>query len=182
MNRLIAFLYLWLFALNGIALDLPDHLKSAENLYRTAGGYGCHLCHGLYGHGANQAGGYIRGANQEILKTALIEQPTMKLLNNVLSDKDMELIANYLIYLGEIPIVSLTVDNMAIGIEVDERRDSEKALQLVLFNAGFSEVTLDLSALGLNTLTIAAQATESLIWSPNSQSEIFDPQVINILP
>ncbi|RKF20090.1 cytochrome c [Alginatibacterium sediminis] len=139
--------------------------QTAEQLYSTAGGYGCSACHGKYANGAGNVGGNIRGASFEQLQIAFEQQPTMQLLGKSLSDiQKMKLIA-YLDELSNSELLEWTIDLEPESNELE--LTTSKPAQLVIFNALLEPVVVDLSPLGgPNSLEIAAYSSHDWQWLP----------------
>ena len=152
------------------AQPLSPELLEGETLYRNAGGYGCQVCHGLYAHGGNQAGGNIRGATELQLIEALSKQPDMQLLTQVLSKSDIHFIANYLEFLGDTPMVELHFKGEEWQVR-EEKYQPGDLVQLVIFNESFTQQILDLSAIELGEIPVGAMETTGILWT--RQEECF---------
>jgi len=162
MTRLIYLLLLAGFSLSGLALADVDNTYGKE-LFLTAGGYGCQVCHGQVAHGGGQAGGYIRGANVDSMIKSLAEVPVMKPLATVLQPEDLEALAEYLKYLGTLPLVTIIYSNDQWNAVHESLIPGTKA-QIVIHNDSFEDQTIDLRTIGLGQLTIAPLATEERTW------------------
>lgn len=147
-----------------------DAIAAGRELYLKAGGYGCHVCHGLVAHGAGQAGGNIRGASLEAFELSLQENAPMQPLATVLDETQRGSIVTYLESLALVPLLhfnfeaeqwSLTAEPFSIGQAVD----------IVAYNASFSEQILPLSHLGLEDLHIAPLDTVTLRWQANADTD-----------
>lgn len=149
----------------------PDLLKG-ETLYRNAGGYGCQVCHGLYAHGGNQAGGNIRGATELKLIEALSIQPTMQLLTQELSQVEIHSIANYLRFLGNTPMVELHFKDEKWQVR-EEIYQPGDPVQLVIFNESFTQQILDLSAIELGKIPVGAMETTGVMWTQQEKCPFF---------
>lgn len=145
-----------------LALDSAE-FKQAQNLFRTVGGYGCTACHGLFAQGGGNVGGNIRDHSLSQINYALQNEPTMKLLNNALSDGDKYALAGYLKALGKLELIEWTIDGEVSYTKVEIDKESDN--QLVIFNKTFDSIDLSLMPVGNNhTLSIEPYATESYTW------------------
>lgn len=124
-----------------------------EQLYRTAGGYGCAVCHGIVAEGANQAGGYIRGANIEMLNASLQEVKPMQPLAGVLNNSDRVELADYLLSLENRPIVEMDYDGLNWSIKA-QMLDEHNEADLIIRNHDFQEVTIEIPELGLAPISL----------------------------
>jgi len=134
-----------------------------RDLYLTAGGYGCSICHGPVANGGGQAGGPIRGKNREALDKALKEQPTMQLLVDALSEDNIADLSRYLELLAQIPLVELVYNDMGWTI-TQEPVTRGQTVQIVVFNDSFVDLALDLPALGFAPTTVTPLDTLVLEW------------------
>jgi hypothetical protein len=143
---------------------LADML-SPEQLFNTAGGYGCIACHGKYAHGGNYVGGNIRDSTREKLDIALETQPTMLLLAEVLDENKRNALMDHLASLSKMQLLE-----WRIGESTETKIVKAKAshsVQLVLFNGTFDTLSLDLSALGAEkNYLIDAYDTQAVTWTP----------------
>ncbi|MDO7674972.1 MAG: hypothetical protein MUQ43_11145 [Reinekea forsetii] len=149
--------------------DPAAALAAGQELYLSAGGYGCLVCHGQVAHGAGQVGGMIRGATLAQFQTSLEQVPVMALLAPSLSMTDRLNIVEYLNYLGDLPLVSLTYRDGHWQAQTQVLQVGQWA-QLVLYNDSFETQSLDLAALGLATLAVPPLATLDRLWRPTSAS------------
>jgi len=134
-----------------------------RDLYLTAGGYGCGVCHGPVANGGGQAGGPIRGATREALDKALKEQPTMKLLVDELSQDNIADLSRYLELLAQIPLVELVYNDLGWAI-TQEPVTRGQTVQMVVSNDSFGDLALDLQAFGFAPATITPLNTLVLEW------------------
>lgn len=146
-----------------LAWDDPT-FKVAEKLFRTAGGYGCVVCHGQFAQGGGNAGGNIRDHSLSQIDYALQNEATMQLLDKALSPDDKMLLAGYLKTLGQFRLVEWTIEGEPSYSKVSLER--EVASQLVIFNKTFEPLELSLEAIrsGVN-LSVEPYATESFKWT-----------------
>lgn len=155
-------LLIWLGATIA-TLAMAQAPGSGRDLYLTAGGYGCGVCHGPVANGNGQAGGAIRGATREAFDKALAEQPTMQLLGNALSLDNIADLSRYLVSLGQIPLVELVYTDMGWRI-TQEPVAKGQTVQMVVFNDSFDDLALDLQAFGFAPATISPMDTLVLEW------------------
>ncbi|EKO3963992.1 hypothetical protein EI372_04755 [Vibrio fluvialis] len=147
---------------SALALDSAE-FQQAQDLFRTVGGYGCTACHGLYAQGGGNVGGNIRDHSLSQINYALKNEPTMKLLNNALSDGDKYALAGYLKTLGKLELIEWMIDGEASYTQVII--DKESYNQMVIFNKTFDSIDLSLMPIGdSHTLSIEPYATESYTW------------------
>jgi cytochrome c553 len=138
--------------------------QEGETIFRTAGGYGCSTCHGMYAHGGGNVGGNIRGKTLEQLNTRLDNEPTMQLLSSVLSPDDRRLLAHYLAELNKYQLIEWVLEESA-GNTIG-KLESDKPVQLVIFNKLLTPVSLDLSATGQQSpVTIKPYQTRAFNWT-----------------
>jgi cytochrome c553 len=144
----------------------PSSFKAGEHLFRTAGGYGCSACHGLFANGAGNVGGNIRGKTLEDINHSLATEPTMMLLANALSNGDKENLALYLQTLGKIHLVEWTIEDKPLNFNVSIEPD--KPTQLVLFNKTFEGIDLNLpKSITEQSIQLSPYKTKALEWTPD---------------
>jgi hypothetical protein len=135
-----------------------------EQIYNTAGGYGCSACHGKYAHGGGFAGGNIRGATREQLDNALETESTMLLLAEVLDENKRNALVDYLATLSEMQLLEWRIGESATTVA---NVKAGQRIQLVLFNSTFETLSLDLSAINsLKNYQIEAYDTKAITWIP----------------
>ncbi len=140
--------------------------EAGEQLFRTAGGYGCSACHGLFANGGGNIGGNIRGKTLEDINNSLTNEPTMQLLASSLSDNDKENLAFYLKTLGQINLVEWTIEENPMNTTVSVMPD--EPAQLVIFNKTFETIDLNLpESIFEHSLQLAPYETKALEWQPN---------------
>lgn len=138
-----------------------------EQLFRTAGGYGCSTCHGMFAQGGGNIGGNIRGKTLEDLNVRLDNEPTMKLLSNALTTDDRRVLAYYLEALGRLPLVEWTIDDKATDVEISINQGTLS--QLVIFNKRLEPVSLSIAPIsGAKDITINPYETKAYEWKPES--------------
>lgn len=138
--------------------------NAAEQLYQTAGGYGCVACHGQFAQGGGNVGGNIRNHSPQQINTALQKQPLMQLLDKALSTEERMQLASYLKTVGEYQLIEWTIESDTSYQKVSFEKDGPK--QLVIFNKTFEPMELALESITSGaTLTIQPYATESYRWT-----------------
>ena len=152
----------WLSCLVG-SLAFAEDPNAGRALYQIAGGYGCGVCHGPVANGGGQAGGSIRGASREQFDKALAEQPTMIPLVNALDAQDLSDLSSYLMLLADIPLVELTFDGVS-WTTTQMPVNQDQVVQFVLFNDGFSDLSVDLAGFGLDAVNVAPMDTTVVEW------------------
>lgn len=146
-----------------LAWDDTDFAK-AEKLFRTAGGYGCVACHGLYAQGGGNIGGNIRDHSLSQINGALKNEPTMQLLGKALSSEDKRLLAGYLQALGELRLVEWTIDSESSYQKVSVGKGVTS--QLVVLNKTFEPLTLSLESIRSGvSISVEPYATEAIKWT-----------------
>ena len=153
---------IWLAATTG-ALALAEMPDPGRDLYLTAGGYGCAVCHGPVANGSGQAGGPIRGATREAFEKALVEQPAMQLLVSVLSPGNIADLSRYLGSLAQIPLLELVYADSGWRV-TQEAVTSGQTVQLVVVNDSFIDLSLSLPDFGFASITIAPLDTQVFEW------------------
>ena len=153
---------LWFAAIMGNWV-IAETTSPGRELYLTAGGYGCAVCHGPVANGGGQAGGAIRGATREALEKALAEQPTMQLLVNVLGQDDISEISRYLESLAQVPLIELVYSDQGWAIK-QEIVAKGQTVQMVAFNNSFTDLELNLADFGFAPTSIAPLDTLVLEW------------------
>jgi len=145
------------------ALAIAEASDPGRELYLTAGGYGCGVCHGPVANGGGQAGGSIRGASRAAFDKALAEQPTMRLLVNALSQNDIAELSRYLVSLDKIPLVELEYSDL--GWRITQQPIAKgQVVQLVVSNHSFADLVLNLQSFGFAATTITPLDTRVLEW------------------
>ncbi|WP_165313970.1 c-type cytochrome [Vibrio ziniensis] len=142
------------------------NINAGEQLFRTAGGYGCIACHGLYANGAGNVGGNIRGKTLDDINHSLANEPTMQLLSSALSNMDRLNLAVYLEALGKISLVEWTIEDKATSSTITI--ESDTPAQLVIFNKLFEPVELTLPQLTPEqTVQLNPYETKAVDWIPS---------------
>ncbi len=144
--------------------DSPSNFEDGEHLFRTAGGYGCSTCHGMYAQGGGNVGGNIRGKSLEDINKVLDNEPTMTLLSEVLNSHKRQLLGNYLTALGEIPLVEWIIEDKPSQKIVSI--DNGQVSQLVILNKLFEPVDLSISPVNSTSLQISPYETQAFQWTP----------------
>ena len=144
-------------------LAMAETPSPGRDLYLTAGGYGCSVCHGPVANGGGQAGGPIRGATREALDKALAEQPTMQKLGNALSLDNIADLSRYLESLAQVPLVELVYSDLGWTI-TQESVAKGQTVQIVVFNNSFGDLALNLQPFGFAPTTITPLDTLVLVW------------------
>lgn len=154
------------YALFGLGLALWSTGAGSQELpfslpYLQAGGFGCHACHGVYADGGLQVGGNIRGASLVEFERSLHEQPTMRALAAALDADTKVSIVEYLQQLGDLPLLRLH-----LGQEHWQQEPvvAGQWMQILAYNTDLEPVVLDLSDLGLGSVTLRPRAEHSLVW------------------
>lgn len=151
------------------SLAIAEIQVKGRQLYLTAGGYGCVVCHGPVANGAGQVGGNIRGASLEKLNTALAGQPTMQLLTTELGDDDIRELAAYLQSLETIPLIELEYNDPVWNIK-QSPVTAGQWIQLVIFNNSFSDLVVNFEAFNLKVQPIQPLDTIVLKWQSKAGS------------
>lgn len=152
-------------------IPVPDSsdFEKGQHLFRTAGGYGCSTCHGLFAQGGGNAGGNIRGKGLDALNLILEKEPTMKLLGPTLTAEDRRLLSVYVSELGALNLIEWTVEKEEIlqsGV-VAANIDN----QLVILNKTFEPVELNLlGVVNHNPVSINPYETKAFQWIPDGKS------------
>lgn len=152
----------WLSCLVG-SLAFAEDPSAGRALYEIAGGYGCGVCHGPVANGGGQAGGPIRGASRELFDKALAEQPTMIPLVNALDEQALSDLSSYLMLLADMPLVELTYNGLS-WTTTQMPINQDQVVQFVLFNDGFSDLSVDMTGFGLDVITVAPMDTTVVEW------------------
>jgi len=140
---------------------------AGEELFRTAGGYGCSTCHGMFAQGGGNVGGNIRGTTLEDINTRLNNEPTMQLLADALSTEQRELLAFYLGEMGKLQLVEWIIEDKPT--EATITIEAEKPSQLVIFNKRFEPVSLTLLSVNpQEKVQINPYETKAYEWKPES--------------
>jgi cytochrome c553 len=155
-----------------LALNAQADTETGKQLYLESGGYGCAVCHGVVAEGGGQAGGYIRGASLEALDMSLLSNDPMKPLAPTLTPEDRQNIVDYLQALKEKTLVTVRFENNEwtghyefANLESTGNPLAGTAGDLVLYNATFEQVTVDLTSLGGERITLDALATVHWQWT-----------------
>ena len=137
--------------------------SSPEQIYNTAGGYGCSTCHGKYAHGGGFVGGNIRGATRDQLDNALETEPTMLLLAKILDENKRNSLVDYLATLSEMQLLEWRIGESATTTVMNAK--AGKRIQLVLFNSTFKTLSFDFSSIdSLKNYQIEAYDTKAITW------------------
>jgi hypothetical protein len=147
----------------GLAHAADTQVELGKELFLTAGGYGCHVCHGLVANGAGQAGGAIRGASLEALENSLLTNPPMQPLNTVLGKAQKHAIIAYLQSLSQYPLLEFNFINEKWILKAEEFKVGQ-TLEMIFYNGSFDVQQLDLKTLGLEVISFEPLATSTLRW------------------
>ena len=155
----------------GVWARADNSAEIGKQLYLNAGGYGCQVCHGQFGHGAGQAGGNVRGAGLAQIEQAIKEQPTMQLLASELTPQDLNHLAEYLTELGRHEYLAIQVEEAVLQVP-DASTLATDMVDLIFTNQGFTEVFLDLHEMGLPSIKLNPLESKMLPWlrKPGSYS------------
>jgi len=145
------------------SMAIAEAPSPGRDLYLTAGGYGCGVCHGPVANGGGQAGGRVRGATLEDLNKALAEQPTMQLLVNELSQKDIANLSSYLESLAQLPLIEMVYTDMGWRI-TQEPIGKGQTVQILVYNDSFVDLPLSLYDFGFAPTTVIPLDTLVLEW------------------
>lgn len=182
--RVLLALSLSLWGFNSIAQQVTAALGAShgEQIYRSAGGYGCVACHGQFAHGGGNVGGNIRGATLPQLQQALNNEPSMQLLKGGLSEQDQRLLIAYLQQLGSYQLLQWTLGEQgSYQKQVIEAQNT----QVVISNRSFSPADISLEALGQGqSMQLEPYASKASLWQPKPgqyrlqyQQQILDIEV-----
>lgn len=164
-DRLKIFLSIALLCFSAYSqADSSSDFEDGEHLFRTAGGYGCSTCHGMYAQGGGNVGGNIRGKSLEDINTVLDNEPTMKLLSEVLNSHKRQLLGNYLTTLGELPLVEWIIEDKPNQKIVSI--DNGQLSQLVILNKLFEPIELSISPVNPASVQIKPYETQAFQWTP----------------
>jgi len=143
--------------------------EQGEHLFRTAGGYGCSTCHGMFAQGGGNVGGDVRGKGIDKLNSALEKESTMLLLSNALNLEQRELLASYLIELGKIPSVEWIIDDKVTLSNASIKQGSLS--QLVLVNKTLETIKVALPFVAqASFIEIKPYETKAVQWMPKEGS------------
>ncbi|MDB1125623.1 hypothetical protein [Vibrio algarum] len=147
---------------NTVTPDSTD-IEKGQHLFRTAGGYGCSTCHGLYAQGGGNAGGNIRGKGLEALNLILEKEPTMVLLGPTLSADDRRRLSIYVTELGKLNLIEWTIENGVI--HQNGNIVAHKSNQLVILNKTFNFIEFNFpKVISQTTVTINPYETLAFQW------------------
>ncbi|WP_375753545.1 c-type cytochrome [Vibrio sp. HN007] len=140
-----------------------NQYQQGEHLFRTAGGYGCSTCHGMFAQGGGNVGGNIRGATLSDINARLDNEPTMQLLSAALSAENREDLAFYLTEMGKLTLIEWTIEDKANETNISLKSGTNS--QLVIFNKKLEPVSLVLTGIAPEkTITIQPYETKAFDW------------------
>jgi hypothetical protein len=161
----------YLIYVNALLMSMVTQAKispsfnDGEELFRTAGGYGCSTCHGLFAQGGGNVGGNIRGKALSDINASLNNEPTMLLLNDVLTTDDRKSLEQYLKELGNMPLVDWTIDNEASEVKISLEKGVPS--QLVILNKQIETLKIDISPISdTPEIIINPYETQVYEWTP----------------
>jgi len=141
---------------------------AGEQLFRTAGGYGCSACHGLFANGGGNVGGNIRGKTLSDINVSLASEPTMLLLADSLSSGDRENLAFYLQIMGEINLVEWTIEDKPTTSTFNIA--ANKPAQLVVLNKTFEAIELTIpDFISTQSIKLDPYQTKAVTWNPDQR-------------
>ncbi|UGA56541.1 hypothetical protein [Vibrio sp. VB16] len=154
---------------SGIPTSDSSDFEKGQHLFRTAGGYGCSTCHGLFAQGGGNAGGNIRGKGLDALNLILEKEPTMKLLGPTLTTEDRRLLSIYVGELGTLNLVEWTIEKEEVLQNGEFVANTDN--QLVILNKTFEPVELNLLGfINRNTVSINPYETKAFKWNPDGNA------------
>jgi hypothetical protein len=121
---------------------LPESLDSAFSLYQRAGGYGCHVCHGLDVSGFNLAGSDIRGTSVADYLLALNGDGPMQALQGALTAEEIQEVMSYPAWLGQVELQQITVDSGLVQRFEPGSENVQMGRLFSVYNLGFSTESL----------------------------------------
>lgn len=161
----ILFCFALLFSINFAYADGKNLFEQGEHLFRTAGGYGCSTCHGMFAQGGGNVGGDVRGKGIDKINIALEKEPTMQLLSNALNLEQRELLASYLIELGKMPSVEWIIDDKVTFSSASIQGGSLS--QLILVNKRLETIKIALPLVAESSfIEIKPYETKAVQWMP----------------
>jgi hypothetical protein len=159
------FCFYLLFSINFAYADGKSLFERGEHLFRTAGGYGCSICHGMFAQGGGNVGGDVRGKGIDKINIALEKEPTMQLLSSALDLEQRNLLASYLIELGKMPSVEWIIDDKVTFRSVPIKKGTLS--QLVLVNKRLETIRLALPFIAESSfIEIKPYETKAVQWTP----------------
>jgi len=154
-----------LLSINVAYADSKSSFEQGEHLFRTAGGYGCSTCHGMFAQGGGNIGGDVRGKGIDKLNSALEKEPTMLLLSNVLNREQRKLLSSYLIELGKMPSVEWIIDDQVTGNSASIKKGVLS--QLILVNKRLETIKVALPFVAKSSfIEIKPYETKTVQWIP----------------
>jgi cytochrome c553 len=149
---------------SSLAAEPSLSMSKGETLFRTAGGYGCSTCHGMFATGGGNVGGDIRGKTLSDINTVLDTEPTMKLLSEALDASKRELLAFYLVELGKVPSIEWIIEDKPTRQSASLTQGLET--ELVIFNKRLESITIPLSTVSSDAIVIQPYETKAIRWTP----------------
>ena len=135
-------------------------------LYKSAGGYGCHTCHGLAASGYNLAGSDIRGKDSVDYQNSVNSEGVMSALKGAVSVSELEKISQTLAFFNRYPLIRILLDDHGKMKQEAPVSDNESSGVLIhVINQSLESQVADLSPWGLPSLPLDALGSAVLFYS-----------------
>lgn len=146
-------------------------IEKGRQVFLNAGDIGCAACHGIYAEGDVGIGPYNRGVGEIAIRGALDSIDEMSFLKGELNDTEINQIAAYYEWLGQMQLVKTLVKRgRFIPNEIEVYPGT--AIQLVINNAGRAAQTFGSDDMGIEQFEVAGRTDKDVIWTaPNSEGE-----------
>ena len=146
-------------------------VEQGLEIFQTAGEVGCSACHGPYAEGDVGIGPYNRGFDEAAIRTALVAVDVMRFLRNELSELQIEQIAAYYDWLGDLQLLKARVirgEFFPARIEVAPGTQ----IQLVVFNRGRAPAAFASANMGIQPFVLSGLEEVDLVWTaPDAEGD-----------
>lgn len=156
-----------------VELD-PDKVAKGRIIFeRTAGDVGCAVCHGNFGMGDLATAPNVRGVDEVRIRGALEGAEEMEFLINVLTDEDIEYVAQYLQFLAQFTPVEFQ-RRRGVFPEEPVIVPANTDVQLIVNNIDRSECTFTFSEdVDVEAELIGGRSAEDFIWTTPDADNTF---------
>lgn len=148
------------------AEDQPDMrlIEKGRTISLTVAGIGCAGCHGRYGEGDVGIGPYARGVSLSKIQSAVAAVDQMRtLLKDKLTPQDIEAVAAYYSWLGQLQLVKTLVKRDRFVPDVVDIYPGT-AVQLVINNSGQSPRKFASSNMDVAEFQVPGREMRDFVW------------------
>lgn len=138
-------------------------IEKGRTIWMTAAGIGCAGCHGRYGEGDVGIGPYNRGVGLSKIQASIAAVSQMSMLKDALTAQDIEAVAAYNSWLGQLQLVKTLVKlNRFVPNTVDIYPGT--AVQVVVTNSSQSAKTFKGGSMEVAEFQVPGRSPHDFVW------------------